>query len=132
MFSKGRKKQTKPIVCELVLNVMEKNKAEEGSQEYGVGAGLTIVCRVWTGKDTGRKWYLSNDLREGGGRSADVWEKSITGRLGTRAMALGGGKSLAGPSGRNGEQGGNQAGVGRLSLGQAGETAGVPWRNLSI
>lgn len=59
---------------------MKKNKAEEGSKEYGVGAGLTIVRIVWTGKDTGRKWFLSNDLREGGGRSADVWEKSIPDR----------------------------------------------------
>lgn len=79
-FQRGERQQTKPVVCELVLNVMKKNKAGEGSQEYGVGAGLTIVCIVLTGKDTGRKRYLSNDLREGGGCSADVWEKSITGR----------------------------------------------------
>lgn len=32
-FHRVERQQTKPIVCELVLNVMKKNKAEEGNKE---------------------------------------------------------------------------------------------------
>lgn len=49
-----------------------------------------------------------------------------------KSNGFGRGLSLAGPCGRNGEQGGNQAGVGRLSWGRAGETTGGPQRHLSI
>lgn len=70
-----------------------------------MGAGLIIVCIVWTGKDTGRKWYLSNDLRQGGGHCRCLGERHQR-QIRDQSTGLEPGVSLEGPCRRNGEQGG--------------------------
>ena len=80
MFLIGGATTNQPSVYKLVLNGMKEKKAEKGSREYYVGLGFQFSI-VSTGKNTGRKWYLSNDLTAGkGGSPVVVWEESITGR----------------------------------------------------
>ena len=63
-----------------------------------------------TGKDTGRKWYLSNDGTVGkGGSPVDVWEESLQADT-DRRDDLGLGVSLAHPGPKHGEGQGRESG----------------------